>query len=169
MMDGSVFKKFCRNFEHPIRREIKKADACLKGEQVNMRTMRLKEEGKILPNQVLYPKKLILKQGTRHVLLDADDIVYCYSDNRVVFIVAADDQKYMADKNLLHLEQELDPKLFFKVNRTHVINFNFIRSFATYERNKIKVELKLPEKKPKEVVVSQTRVNAFRQWIYQQL
>lgn len=134
-----------------------------------MHLMKEKEETRLSGNQGLYPKKIILKHGIRHVLLDTQDIVYCYSNNKVAFVVAADTQKYIADKNLLHLESELDPKFFFKANRTHVINFNYIHSFATYERNKIKVELKMPGKEVETIVISQTRVNAFRQWIYQQL
>jgi DNA-binding LytR/AlgR family response regulator len=126
------------------------------------------EDAKLARSSGFYPKKMILKQGVKHFLLDTGDIVYCYSNNKVVYIVDAANQKYVADKNLLGLEAELDPKMFFKVNRTHIINFNFIRSFVTHERNKMKVELKTPQK-DLPVVISQTRVSAFKQWIYQQL
>lgn len=115
-----------------------------------------------------YPKKMILKQGTKNYLLNTKEIVYCYSRNKVVYIVDANNQKYISDKSLLRLEVELDPRSFFKANRTQIINFNFIRSFASYERSKMKVEMKALTKDPT-VVISQTRVNAFKQWIYQQL
>jgi len=127
-----------------------------------------REEATISVNTNLYPKKMILKNGVKNFLLDTQDIVYCYSNNKVVYIVDAANQKYMVDKNLMRLEGELDPRLFFKVNRTHIINFNFIRSFVTHEKNKMKVELKTVQK-DQAILVSQTRVNAFRQWIYQQL
>ena len=127
-----------------------------------------KEEPRITSNTQFYPKKMILKHGIKHFLLDTNEIVYCYSNNKVVYIVDTSHQKYIYDKNLLHLEAELDPKQFFKVNRTHIINFQFIRSFVTHEKNKIKVELHTGEKN-EAVVISQTRVNAFRQWIYTQL
>lgn len=115
-----------------------------------------------------YPKKMILKQGIRHFLLETRDIVYCYSNNKLVYIVDAANQKYVADKNLLRLAEELDPRMFFQANRNQIINFQFIRSFASHEKNKIKVELKA-EPKDIAVIVSQTRVLAFKQWIYQQL
>jgi len=122
----------------------------------------------ITPDAVLYPKKLILKNGTKHILLDTKEIVYCYSSHRIVYVVDAAGQKYLYDKNLLHIESELDPHLFFQASRTHIINFNFIRSFVTHEKNKMKVELKTPQME-ETVIISQTRVNAFKQWIYQQL
>ena len=127
-----------------------------------------KKELKISTNPQFYPKKMILKHGIKHFLLDTRDIVYCYSNNKIVYIVDASRQKYVYDKNLLRLETELDPKQFFKVNRTHLINFHFIRSFVTHEKNKIKVELKTGDKF-ESVIISQTRVNAFREWIYKQL
>lgn len=136
---------------------------------INMRLMEGKEDTRHDSHQGLYPRKMIVKQGTRNVLLDTTDIIYCYSNNKVVFIVSTDNQKYIADKNLLHFEAELDPNVFFRANRTQIINFNFIRSFVTHERNKIKVELKMTEKKNEEVLLSQTRVIAFRQWIQRQL
>jgi len=127
-----------------------------------------KEDVQISHPTDFYPKKMILKQGAKHYLLDTKDIVYCYSKNKVVYIVDANNQKFVADKSLLRLEVELDPRSFFKANRTQIINFNFIRSFVTHERSKMKVEMKALTK-DQIVVISQTRVNAFRQWIYQQL
>ncbi|RYZ45674.1 MAG: LytTR family transcriptional regulator [Chitinophagaceae bacterium] len=127
-----------------------------------------KEEVRIAHPTDFYPKKMILKQGTRNYLLDTKDIVYCYSQNKVVYIVDANNQKYISDKSLLRLETELDPRSFFKANRTQIINFNFIRSFVTHERSKMKVEMKALAK-DQTILISQTRVNAFRQWLYQQL
>lgn len=126
------------------------------------------EEVSVSPNSGFYPRKMILKQGIKHFLLNTRDIVYCYSNNKVVYIVDSANQKYMADKNLCRLEAELDPKMFFKANRTHIINFHFIRSFVSHEKNKMKVELKTPCNDLL-VVVSQTKVQAFREWIYTQL
>lgn len=126
------------------------------------------EEASLSHPAILYPKKMILKLGAKHFLLDTTDIVYCYSTNKIVYVVDVNNQKYVYDKNLLRLESELDPGVFFKANRNQIINFNFIRSFITHDKNKIKVELKTPEKE-QAVFVAQTRVNAFKNWVYKQL
>ena len=127
-----------------------------------------REELELSPNSNLYPRKMILRQGVKHILLDTSDIVYCYSNNKIVYIIDVNGNKYISDKNLVHLESELDPRHFFKVNRTQIINFQFIQSFVSHDRNKMKVDLKSSQKE-QSVIISQTRVNAFRQWIYQQL
>ncbi|HEV7330537.1 MAG TPA: LytTR family DNA-binding domain-containing protein [Flavisolibacter sp.] len=140
----------------------------LRREYTCMQWKEVKEDVRISHPTDFYPKKMILKQGAKHFLLDTKDIVYCYSRNKVVYIVDANNQKFISDKSLLRLEAELDPRSFFKANRTQIINFHFIRSFVTHERSKMKVEMKALTKE-QAVVISQTRVNAFRQWIYQQL
>jgi two-component system, LytTR family, response regulator LytT len=122
----------------------------------------------LYPYSTHYPKKMILKQGVKNYLLDTHDIVYCYANNKLVYVVDAQNQKYIADKSLHRLETDLDPDRFFKANRTQIINFDFIRSYVSFDKNKIKVELKSPTK-DETILVSQTRVNAFKQWIYQQL
>ncbi len=126
------------------------------------------EDLKTSPTPNFYPKKMILKQGIRHYLLDTGDIVYIYSHNKVVYVVDSRNQKYLADKSLQRLETDLDPSLFFKANRTHIINFNYIRSFVTHEKNKVKVEMKMTNK-DETVLVSQPRVGAFKQWVVEGL
>jgi DNA-binding LytR/AlgR family response regulator len=115
-----------------------------------------------------YPSRLLLRNGTRNYLVETRDIVYCYSNNKVVYIVDSAQQKYMADGSLSSLEAGLDPGQFFKANRTHLVNFNYIKSFGSVEKNKMKVELKTVPRE-QQVIVSQTRVNAFRDWIHKQL
>jgi hypothetical protein len=68
--------------------------------------MQLKEGKEEVNNSYhpnLYPKKMILKHGAKHFLLATSDIVYCYSNNKVVYIVDGANQKYVYDKNLLRL------------------------------------------------------------------
>ena len=168
-----TIKKLCeRKYKRCYDNYLNASASLTYGLRREFRIMRLKErreEVKISENPTkLYPKKMILKHGVKHFLLDVQDIVYCYSFNKIVYVIDANDQKYIYDKNLLSLEKELDPRLFFKINRTHIINFNFIRSFVMYDRNKMKIELKNLQK-DQTVVISQTRVNAFKEWIYQQL
>ena len=143
----------------------------LQANEEEFKKMRLKELNattEVTSDPHFFPKKMILKHGAKNFLLDTSEIVYCYSSNKVVYIVDANNQKYLYDKNLLALEAELDPRMFFKINRTHLINFNFIRSFGAYDKNRLKVELKIFAK-DQSVLISQTRAHAFRQWIYQQL
>ena len=116
--------------------------------------------------QMQYRKRsrLLVKKGVEHVSLPCTDLVLCYTENKLVYVVDKCGKKYLSDKNLGELEQELDAELFFRVNRQYIVNINFIRSFKAYERVKLQVELTLPELQHV-VIVSQETAPEYRKWI----
>ncbi len=124
-------------------------------------------------NEVAYPanpyaRRMILRSGIRHHLIHVEEIAYCYSQDKITYVVDINNRKYTSDKPLTHLEIDLDPHVFFRINRTHIINLNHIRSYASFEKNRLKVELTVADK-THFVTVSQPKVVAFKDWILQQL
>ena len=125
------------------------------------------------PHEVAYPahpfaKRMILRSGIRHYVIQVDEIAYCYSQDKITYLIDIHNRKYTSDKPLSHLETDLDPQLFFKINRNQIINLNHIRSYASFEKNRLKVELHVADK-THYVTVSQPKVVAFKDWILQQL
>lgn len=108
--------------------------------------------------------RLLVKKGLEHVSLLFDEIVLFYTENKVVFAVDKQGRKFMADKNLTDLEQDLDTRTFFRVNRQYIININYIRAFKPFERVKLQVELTVSDL-PHVVVVSQETAPHFKKWI----
>jgi DNA-binding LytR/AlgR family response regulator len=108
--------------------------------------------------------RILVKRGVEYVSLPCADVVLCYTENKLVYVLDKCGKKYLADKNLGELESELDNQMFFRVNRQYIVNINFIRSFKSYERVKLQVELTLPDV-PHVVIVSQETAPEFRKWI----
>jgi DNA-binding LytR/AlgR family response regulator len=73
-------------------------------------------------------------------------------------------RKYMVDKNLSDLEQELDDKTFFRANRQYILNIDYIKSFKPYERVKLWVDLTIPDV-DHSIIVSQETAPFFRKWL----
>lgn len=109
-------------------------------------------------------KRLIVRKGLENVSLLLDDVVLFFTENKIVYVIDKCGKKYLADKNLSDLEVELDQKIFFRVNRQYIVNINYIRSFKTYERVKLQVELTLSDLNYF-IVVSQETAPHFRKWI----
>jgi DNA-binding LytR/AlgR family response regulator len=108
--------------------------------------------------------RLLVKDGAAHVSLPCSEVVLFYTEQKLVYAVDKLGRKYLYDKNLSELELELDEAVFFRVNRQYIININFIRSFKTYERVKLEVELTMPNLQHV-VIVSQETAAGFRKWI----
>ena len=109
--------------------------------------------------------RLVVRKGMEHIALKLDEIVLFYTENKLVYVIDRLGKKYLADKNLSDLDEDLDENLFFRANRQYIININFIRGFKTYEKVKLQVELMIPDLNHS-IIISQENAPQFRQWIF---
>jgi DNA-binding LytR/AlgR family response regulator len=110
-------------------------------------------------------KRMIVKKGMESISLRLEDIVLFYTENKIVYVIDRWNKKYLADKNLSELENELDDAIFFRANRQYIININFVRGFKSYEKVKLMVDLTLPDLNHC-IIVSQEMAPQFREWMY---
>ncbi len=75
-------------------------------------------------------------------------------------------KKYISDKTLTELEEELDENTFFRANRQYIININYIRGFKPFEKVKLSVDLNIPEINHS-ITISQETAPAFRKWMFE--
>ncbi len=108
--------------------------------------------------------RILVQKGVETIALKLEDVVLFYTQNRVVFVLDKDDRKYMYDKSLAELEEELDPREFFRVNRQYILHIDAIKSFKPYERGKLQIRLSL-ENTAHTIIVSQHTAPAFKRWI----
>jgi DNA-binding LytR/AlgR family response regulator len=108
--------------------------------------------------------RFIVKKGLENISLRLEDIVFFYTENKVVYVVDKWNKKYIADKNLGELEEDLDHTIFFRANRQYIVNINFIKGFKSYEKVKLQVDLNLPELNYC-IIISQETAPAFRKWM----
>jgi DNA-binding LytR/AlgR family response regulator len=111
-----------------------------------------------------FKTRLLVQKGVEFIALKIEDIVLLYTENRLVYALDKNEKKYIVNKKLNQLEEELNTKTFFRANRQCIISINFIRSFRTYERVKLAIDLSLTNFKFP-VIISQENAANFRKWI----
>jgi DNA-binding LytR/AlgR family response regulator len=117
-----------------------------------------------LSNHDKKKSRIVVKRGLEFQTVRVDDVVYFFTEHKLVFLVDKDNRKYLAEKNnLSELEEELDANLFYRANRKYIINANFVKRFKTLDRSKLSVELLLPINE--EIIVSQENSSSFKKWI----
>jgi two-component system LytT family response regulator len=76
------------------------------------------------------PKKLAIKSATHIDFITVEKIIYCEAEESYCNIALVDEQKIIASKPLKYfdtiLEEDTD---FFRVNKSCLININFIKTF----------------------------------------
>jgi len=60
------------------------------------------------------------------------------------------------------LQEMLDPSLFFRVNRSFIVNIKAIDEIVVYSKSPLKIGVIPPAEK--EMIVSREKVALFKQW-----
>jgi len=105
-----------------------------------------------------------VKKGSENIALPLEDIVLIYTHDKLVFAVDLYSKKYMCDKTLSELENDLDDTIFFRANRQYILNISYIRSFKPYEKVKLLVGMVIPEINHS-IVISQETAPVFKRWL----
>jgi DNA-binding LytR/AlgR family response regulator len=110
-----------------------------------------------------YRNRFLVRVGEHLRPLEIADVVYFYSQHRATFVLTQEGKSYDLDFTLDQLEQELDPKLFFRVNRGALVRLDAIRDVLVYSGNRLR--LKLIREPDEPVLVSREKVSLFKQWL----
>ncbi|MEO8766591.1 MAG: LytTR family DNA-binding domain-containing protein [Ginsengibacter sp.] len=109
--------------------------------------------------------RLLVKRGMENIAVRLEDIALIYTQNKLVYVMDRFSKKYVSDKTLSELEQELDNSIFFRVNRQYIININYVKSFKAHEKVKLLIDINIPEINHS-IVISQETAPAFRKWMH---
>ena len=108
-------------------------------------------------------QRLIVKKGIEYQSVLLEDVAYFFTEHKVTFLVTKQEKKFMLDQNLKELEEELDKKIFYRANRKYIININCIKSYRTFEKVKLIVDLTLPMSE--DIIISQENAGDFKRWM----
>lgn len=115
------------------------------------------------PGEKAYKKRFTIKMGQHLKMVNVDDAECFYSENKGTYIHTAENRSYLLENTLEQLENELDPKQFFRVSRKFIVHITAIKDIVVYTNSRLKIIL--PTYKEDEVIVSRERVNDFREWL----
>ena len=117
-------------------------------------------------NQLLPQTKerFLIKIGEHYKSISTFDIQCFYILERNTFISINSGKSYPVDYTLDNIEQLVDAKSFFRVNRNFIVNVNAIQDVIAYSSNRLKIVL-LNRKEKDDIIVSRERVVTFKNWM----
>lgn len=110
-----------------------------------------------------YQQRFLVSNGAKLKSVAIHEIAYFYADQKLNFLVEKSGKQFIVDHSLDKLEPQLDPELFFRINRQFIISFESISSMISYSKSRIKVELQPPASR--ESIVSVERSPEFKIWL----
>lgn len=111
--------------------------------------------------------RFMVKMGKLIKTVQSEDIAYFMADDKYLFLVTKDKQNYIIEETVSSLEPQLDPAIFFRINRKFIINISSIKEMYKLSRNRVRIVLNPAPAEAIEVVVSEERAETFKNWLDQ--
>jgi DNA-binding LytR/AlgR family response regulator len=108
-------------------------------------------------------QRLVLRKGAAFASVRCEDIAWCTSIDKLSFVLTHAGERLLADESLAELEAALDPRRFFRANRQTLVQLDAVKSFRPLGKGQLKLELQPAA--DGDVIVSQERARAFRDWL----
>jgi len=109
------------------------------------------------------PEQVAIRVDDRLMLVQADEIVYASLVNESINIVTARVSGTSNYRTLDDLHARLDPDVFWRVHRSHLVNINKIKEIVPwFSRNYI---LRMKDTKGTEIPVSRSQTKRLREYL----
>lgn len=109
-------------------------------------------------------ERFLVKIGEHYQSIETSKINCFYIKERCNFMHTYHGRNYPIDYSLDKIEQLIDPRLFFRINRNFIINISAIRDIIAYSSSRLKVILK-GWSETDDIIVSRERVGIFKEWM----
>lgn len=133
--------------------------------QENTFQMDFEEIKKMLQNPLgeNFKTRFTVKVGQYLKVISIDEIECFFSENKGTYIHTSDNRDYLIENTLETLEQELDPKKFYRISRKFILPLQSIKEIVVYSNSRLKINLATFSND--EVIVSREKVTDFKSWI----
>ncbi len=122
----------------------------------------------LLKNLIQSPSKVfksrfLVRFGEKIQSVPLEDIAFFYSEERVTFLQTHAGKKYVLDSTLELIDSQIDPMVFFRLNRKYLSHIDAIEEVLTYSNSRLKVKLK--NSSDNDILISREKVGEFKDWL----
>ncbi len=110
-----------------------------------------------------YQKRILIKVGDRYKPIAIDSIKLVYVKSKSVYILTDDDRSYPLDQSIEMMMNTVDPKKFFRINRSTIVHIDYIDDIIRYSNSRLEVKIK--HHNSDQLIVSRDRVLSFKKWL----
>jgi two-component system, LytTR family, response regulator LytT len=108
-------------------------------------------------------ERLAIKVGERFLLVQSEEIIYASLADEGITVVTGQHAGTSNYRTLDELHERLDPTVFWRVHRSHLVNINKIKEIVPwFSRNYI---LKMKDGKGTEIPVSRSQTRRLREYL----
>src|SRR5690606_27167947 len=101
--------------------------------------------------------------GEKIQSIAATEVGFFFSEERVTFLQTQEGKKYVLDSTLEQVECQVDPTVFFRLNRKYLCRVDAVDEVLTYSNSRLKVKLR--KCSDHDILISREKVGEFKVWL----
>ena len=110
-----------------------------------------------------YKERFLVKVGTHIRVAETRGILYFYSFQKGTYLKLNDGKDYLLDQTLEQIELQVDPSVFFRINRKYLVSLKSITDVISYSNSRLKLKILYPI--DDDFLVAREKVNQFKSWL----
>jgi DNA-binding LytR/AlgR family response regulator len=110
-----------------------------------------------------FKTRFVVKVGEHLRMIPSEQIAYFFSQDKTTWIGTSDGRQYPIEQFIDAVEDCVDPKRYFRINRKYLVAIDAIEDVVVYSGSRLMV--KLPHCSTENTLVSRERVADFRIWM----
>lgn len=114
-------------------------------------------------DQQAYKSRFVVKVGEKLKFFPTESILHFYSESGGTYLFTDAHRSYAIDRSLDQVELELDPDVFFRINRSCIVSTAAISEITQHSNSRLRIVLAGRESDL--TVVSRDRTSTFKQWL----
>ncbi|MDI1325161.1 MAG: LytTR family DNA-binding domain-containing protein [Algoriphagus sp.] len=115
------------------------------------------------PQSISFKSRFLIRYGEKIQSIPVEDISFVFSEERVTFIQTHEGKKFVIDSTLDQTESQLDPRIFFRLNRKYLCKAEAILEILSYSNSRLKIKIKnFPDN---DILISREKVGDFKNWL----
>ncbi len=109
-----------------------------------------------------YKKRFSVKKKGGIKILNVSDLIAFEANGDFCTALDKDVQKHIVNYTLGEIESKIDPSKFFRINRSEIINIDYIENIEPYFKNKLAIKMKTLSDP---LYTSRAKTPLFRNWL----
>ncbi len=109
-----------------------------------------------------YKERFVIKIRGGIQFIETQNVSYFRINDGILFAFDLHGNKFPLNENLNQLEEILDPRNFFRVNRSEMVNLKFVERLEPYFNDRLSIRIKNSKEK---LISSTNRTPNLRKWL----
>lgn len=112
-------------------------------------------------------RHFLVNHGYKLISVNESEITYFAASGKHLFIYVKSGNSYLYNSTITDIINNLDPFIFFKINRKYIVQRNIIKEVVKHSHQKIELILTVPPIENDPIIISKKEINNFKNWLDQ--